>query len=39
MCIDLEMLKIKVPIKFSGTQGFPLRRDRRYYTIFSAVQN
>ena len=23
-------LKVKVPVKFSGTEGFPARRDRRY---------
>jgi len=30
MCIDFKMLKVKVPINFSGTQGFPACRDRRY---------
>ena len=30
MCIDFEMLKVKVPTIFSVTQGFPARRDRRY---------
>jgi hypothetical protein len=27
--IDFKMLKAKVPVIFSGTQGFPARRDRR----------
>jgi hypothetical protein len=27
--IDFKMLKVKVPIIFSGTQGFPARRDGR----------
>jgi hypothetical protein len=27
------MLKVKVPINFSGTQGFPARRDGRYYLL------
>ena len=26
---DFKMLEVKVPISFSGTQGFPARRDRR----------
>jgi hypothetical protein len=30
MCIDFEMLKVKVPINFSGTQGFLARRDEHY---------
>jgi len=35
VCTDLKMLKVKVPIIFSGTQGFPLRRDGRYESSFS----
>ena len=30
MCTDFKMLEVKVPIIFSSTQGFPLRRDGRY---------
>jgi hypothetical protein len=30
MCTDFKMFKVKVPINFSGTQGFPARRDGRY---------
>ena len=30
VCTDFKMLEVKVPISFSGTQGFPARRDRRY---------
>ena len=30
MCADFKILEIKVPIIFSGTQGFPLHRDGRY---------
>ena len=30
MWTDFKILEVKVPIKFSGTQGFPLRRDGRY---------
>jgi hypothetical protein len=30
------MLKVKVPIIFSGTQGFPLRRGGRYPAVFVA---
>ncbi len=29
MFIDSEILKVKVTIIFSGTYGFPARRDRR----------
>jgi hypothetical protein len=29
-CKDLEMLKVKVPIRFLGTMGFWLRREGRY---------
>lgn len=31
VCIDFKIFKVKVPIIFSGTQGFPARRDRRYH--------
>ena len=31
MYIDFKMLKVKVPIIFSRTQGFPAHRDGRYY--------
>jgi hypothetical protein len=27
--IDFEILKVKVPMIFYGTHGFPARRDRR----------
>jgi hypothetical protein len=30
MCIDFEILKVKVPIRFLGTMGFSLRREGRY---------
>jgi hypothetical protein len=30
LCIDFEVLKVKVPIIFFGTVGFSARRDRRY---------
>jgi hypothetical protein len=30
VCTNFKILKVKVPIIFSGTQGFPARRDRRY---------
>lgn len=33
VCIDFKMLEVKVPIIFSGTQGFPARRDRRYWSL------
>jgi hypothetical protein len=29
VCIEFEMLKVKVPIKFLGTMGFSPRRERR----------
>jgi len=29
VCTDFKMLKVKVPIIFSGTWGFPLHRDGR----------
>lgn len=29
VCTEFEMLEVKVPIIFSGTQGFSARRDRR----------
>ena len=29
VCTDFKMLAVKVPISFSGTQGFPAPRDRR----------
>ena len=31
MCIESDILKVKVPIIFFGTQGFSARRDGRYY--------
>jgi hypothetical protein len=34
VCTDFKILEVKVPIIFSGTQGFPLRRDGRYCTIY-----
>ena len=30
VCIDFEILKVKVPIIFLGTVGFSLCRDGRY---------
>ena len=30
MCRAFDMSKVEVPVKFSGTQGFPSRRDARY---------
>lgn len=30
MCMNFKILKVEVFINFSGTQGFPLRRDGRY---------
>ena len=33
MCTDFKMLKVKVPIVYSGAKGFPLRRDRRSKAI------
>jgi hypothetical protein len=30
VCTDFEMLKVKVPDIFFGTEGFSARRDRRY---------
>jgi hypothetical protein len=30
VCAGFKMLKVKVLIIFSGTQGFPARRDGRY---------
>jgi hypothetical protein len=29
ICIEFELLEVKVPIVFLGTEGFSLRRDRR----------
>jgi hypothetical protein len=29
------MLEVIVPVKFSGTEGFPARRDRRYEICLS----
>jgi hypothetical protein len=31
LCIDFEVLKVKVPFRFLGTVGFSLRRDVRYF--------
>lgn len=38
-CMDLIILKVNVPAKFSGTKGFPLHRDGRYMnsTNFSTL--
>ena len=30
MCGVFDMSKVEVPVKFSGTEGFPARRDARY---------
>jgi len=37
MCIDFELLKVKVPLKFLGTAGFSLRRDGRYILHSTAM--
>jgi hypothetical protein len=29
VCIDFTMFKVNIPVKFSATWGFPLRRDGR----------
>jgi len=29
VCIDFKMLEVKAPVVFSGTWGFPPRRDER----------
>lgn len=34
MCIEFLILEVNVPVKFSGTGGFPLRRDGRYLGIY-----
>jgi hypothetical protein len=39
VCIDFKMLKVKVPIIFSGTQGFPACRDGRYMFILYLSQS
>jgi hypothetical protein len=36
--IDFEILKVKVPVIFSGTQCFPVRSDGRY-TVTSIPQS
>jgi hypothetical protein len=35
LCINFVMLEVIVPVKFSGTEGFPARRDRRYEICLS----
>jgi len=30
VCTEFDMFDVKVPIIFSGTQGFPARTDARY---------
>jgi len=30
VCIEFELLEVKVPMTFLGTEGFSLRRDGRY---------
>jgi len=30
MCGFFDLFKVNVPVRFSGTQGFPARRDGRY---------
>jgi hypothetical protein len=43
MYTEFEMLEVKVPLDFFGTQGFSARRDGRYFSnlgniiIFSAI--
>jgi hypothetical protein len=34
VCIDFKILKVKVPIIFSGTQVFPACRDEHYLIFF-----
>jgi hypothetical protein len=31
--MDFEIPEVKVPVIFSGTQGFPVRRGGRYITL------
>jgi hypothetical protein len=38
VCIEFELLKVKVPSVFLGTVGFSLRRDGRYMTCISKVE-
>ncbi len=33
VCTDFKMLEVKVPISFSGTQGFPARKVFRHAGI------
>jgi len=33
MCRVFDMFKVEVPVVFSGTEGFPPRRDGRYSTV------
>jgi len=33
MCRVFDMSKVKVPVIFSGTEGFPPRRDGRYLIL------
>jgi hypothetical protein len=37
VCIYFKIFKVKVPINFSGTQGFPARRDKRYVLYMSLL--
>jgi hypothetical protein len=30
---DFKILEVKVPVIFSGTEGFPAHRDRRYKVL------
>jgi len=30
VCVDFKILEINVPVIFSGTRGFPARRDGHY---------
>jgi hypothetical protein len=33
LCIDFEVLKVKVPFRFLGTVGFSPRREGRYVWV------
>ena len=37
MCGVFDMSEVEVPVKFSGTEGFPPHRDGRYYNTYKIV--
>ena len=37
VCAELLLLKVKVPLIFSGTGGFPARVEGRYIVLFSLL--